>query len=197
VATTEEKKRNKRNKIINAAIEVFTEYGFHNARLDDVAKEANLGKGTLYLYFKSKEDLFMQCLLDGSEKNTELARKIIDGPGGIEERLSKLVMLQAESFSHNGPLIQQFIQRGTFFSDNSETADILFEQLQKKVGLTASFFESGIDSGIFTDKYCPMQMALIFHQLFDLNIKFQLFNVKLLPPEDCYETLFNLFAKKH
>jgi TetR/AcrR family fatty acid metabolism transcriptional regulator len=105
VANTEEKKKDKRNKIINAALEIFTEQGFHNTRLDDIAKEANVAKGTLYLYFKSKEDLFVHCLLDGSEKDTENAQKIIQSNESFKKRLKKLVILQAETFAHNGTLI--------------------------------------------------------------------------------------------
>jgi TetR/AcrR family fatty acid metabolism transcriptional regulator len=196
VANTEEKKKDKRNKIINAALEIFTEQGFHNTRLDDIAKEANVAKGTLYLYFKSKEDLFVHCLLDGSEKDTENAQKIIQSNESFKKRLKKLVILQAETFAHNGTLIQQFIQRGSIFSGNSKTANLLINQLRKKVEMMAAFFQSGTEAGIFTDKYTPMQMALIFHQLLDLNIKFQFFNVEMFPPEDSYETLYNLFARK-
>ncbi|MGC2670003.1 MAG: TetR/AcrR family transcriptional regulator [Candidatus Nitrosopolaris sp.] len=47
-----------REKIIKAAIDSFSKYGFDRARMDDVARTANLSKGTIYLHFKSKEDLF-------------------------------------------------------------------------------------------------------------------------------------------
>ena len=44
--------------IVEAALEVFAERGFSAARLDDVAARAGISKGTLYLYFPSKEELF-------------------------------------------------------------------------------------------------------------------------------------------
>ena len=47
-----------RGKIIKAAIDAFSKYGFDRTRMDDVAKTADLSKGTIYLHFKSKEDLF-------------------------------------------------------------------------------------------------------------------------------------------
>ena len=47
-----------REKIIKAAIDAFSKYGFDCTRMDDVAKTADLSKGTIYLHFKSKEDLF-------------------------------------------------------------------------------------------------------------------------------------------
>ena len=47
-----------REKIIKAAIDAFSKNGFDRTRMDDVAKTADLSKGTIYLHFKSKEDLF-------------------------------------------------------------------------------------------------------------------------------------------
>ncbi|MGV6873621.1 TetR/AcrR family transcriptional regulator [Pseudochelatococcus sp. B33] len=52
------KKEVKRAAILRAAMEEFTENGFANARLSSVAERAGVAKGTLYLYFRSKEDLF-------------------------------------------------------------------------------------------------------------------------------------------
>ncbi len=48
--------------ILSAAIEVFGEVGFARAKLDDVAKKAGVSKGTLYLYFDSKEELFRRLV---------------------------------------------------------------------------------------------------------------------------------------
>jgi len=48
-----------RNRILHAAIESFGQTGFDRTKMDDIAKRLGLSKGTLYLYFKSKEDLFL------------------------------------------------------------------------------------------------------------------------------------------
>ena len=48
--------------IIHAAMIVFAEKGFHPATMEDVAKEAGLSKGTIYLYFKNKDDLIFSVL---------------------------------------------------------------------------------------------------------------------------------------
>ncbi len=49
-------------KILRVAEEVFAEKGFHAAKMDDIAERAGVAKGTIYLYFKSKEQLFFQTL---------------------------------------------------------------------------------------------------------------------------------------
>jgi len=52
----------RKHQILNAAEEVFNEKGLDEARMDDIAKQTGLSKGTLYLYFKSKEELVIAIL---------------------------------------------------------------------------------------------------------------------------------------
>jgi AcrR family transcriptional regulator len=52
----------RKSQILNAAEEVFTQKGLDLARMDDIADETGLSKGTLYLYFKSKDDLIIAIL---------------------------------------------------------------------------------------------------------------------------------------
>lgn len=60
--------------ICAAALVVFAEKGFAAAKLDEIAKRAGLSKGTLYLYFKDKEDLFRAVLRDTIAPNIEMLR---------------------------------------------------------------------------------------------------------------------------
>lgn len=60
--TGKEKAPDKRALILAAALDEFSQKGFADARLDDVAKRANVAKGTIYLYFKDKEALFQELL---------------------------------------------------------------------------------------------------------------------------------------
>ncbi len=63
----EREKERRRNEIIDAAENVFFSKGRAVATMDDVAEEAELSKGTLYLYFKNKEDLYLAINLRGME----------------------------------------------------------------------------------------------------------------------------------
>ena len=56
------KEGNKREDIIKAAIKVFAKNGFHNAKISKIAEVANVAAGSVYLYFKSKEDILYQIL---------------------------------------------------------------------------------------------------------------------------------------
>lgn len=68
MGVAERKQREKilrRNAILDAAEDVFFKEGIENASMDQVAKKAELSKGTLYLYFKSKEELYRAIILRG------------------------------------------------------------------------------------------------------------------------------------
>ena len=64
-ARSEEQRRAKLQAILDAALDVFAEKGFADARLDDVAARAGVAKGTIYLYFASKEALFEALIHSG------------------------------------------------------------------------------------------------------------------------------------
>jgi TetR/AcrR family transcriptional regulator, fatty acid metabolism regulator protein len=53
------KDENKHQKILQAAIKVFSEKGFYNSRVSEIAKEADVADGTIYLYFKNKDDILI------------------------------------------------------------------------------------------------------------------------------------------
>ena len=63
----EREKLKRRNDIIDAAEKVFFSRGFESATMDEIAEMAELSKGTLYLYFKSKEDLQFAIFMRGSD----------------------------------------------------------------------------------------------------------------------------------
>ena len=65
------KKATKESLIINAAQSLFLKYGYSKTSLDDIAKEAHIGKGTIYYYFESKENLFFRI----AENQIELIKE--------------------------------------------------------------------------------------------------------------------------
>jgi AcrR family transcriptional regulator len=58
-------KEHRKQSILDAAREIFSQNGFHSTRMEDIADEAEVSKGTLYLYFQSKEELLAHLLLEG------------------------------------------------------------------------------------------------------------------------------------
>ncbi|MEW6300663.1 MAG: TetR/AcrR family transcriptional regulator [Thermodesulfobacteriota bacterium] len=69
----ERNKRDKRNRILRAARELFRRKGFHQTTTSEIAELADVGKGTLFLYAHSKEDLLVQCFQEDVGRSIERA----------------------------------------------------------------------------------------------------------------------------
>jgi AcrR family transcriptional regulator len=88
-AQREQRQWKRREAILAAALEEFSSAGFAAARLDDVARRAGVAKGTIYLYFKDKEDLFQELVramlspvvgaLEAAERADLSARAVAEG----------------------------------------------------------------------------------------------------------------------
>lgn len=81
----EREKERRRQEIIDAAEEVFFSKGFDSATVDDVAERAELSKGTVYLYFKSKEDLQFAVFQRGADLLiSDLKKSVSETQNGLE-----------------------------------------------------------------------------------------------------------------
>jgi len=91
----------KRKKIMQAAMKIFSKKGYSPAALDEVAREAGIAKGTLYLYFQDKEDLFFNTIMSVVDKLGDIISKNIDQGMDPCEILKKLVYIQLDFFNRN------------------------------------------------------------------------------------------------
>ena len=82
-------RQNKKQQIMLAAEKLFTSRRYHEIKLDDIAREAKVGKGTIYLYFENKDDLFSQTATSGFEQMCQLlAQSVSPKAPFIEELLT-------------------------------------------------------------------------------------------------------------
>ena len=81
------KKANKKHLIIQSAIEVFSKNGFQNSSISEIAQRANVAEGTIYRYFKNKEDLFFSIPI---EKTKDFCRELELHLNGIDGALNKI-----------------------------------------------------------------------------------------------------------
>lgn len=88
----ERRKDARPQELLAAALDLFVERGFAATRLDDVARAAGVSKGTLYLYFSSKEELFKAVVRESIVPLLGEAEGVIDQFEGSSEELFRLVM---------------------------------------------------------------------------------------------------------
>jgi len=95
------KKDIKRQLIIQSAIEIFSKNGFQNSSISEIARRANVAEGTIYQYFKNKEDLFFSIPI---EKTKEFCKELdlhFEGITGVVNKIRKFVWYYLYFFKMN------------------------------------------------------------------------------------------------
>jgi len=85
------KKKAKRQVIIDAAVDVFSRHGFQNSTISKIASKANVAEGTIYQYFKNKEDLFFSIPIDKTKEFYNELELHLEGIHGAENKIRKFV----------------------------------------------------------------------------------------------------------
>jgi len=142
-----ESREDKKARIMEAAISVFSRKGFPGATMDDVASEAGLGKGTLYLYFPSKEDLLKEILAGGLHILRKRLQEIADDTGSARERLEAMAHLELELICTNRDLVQ-FIVDGVGGLGEAFRG-ILMRSKREMIETVSGVVEDGIRRGEF------------------------------------------------
>lgn len=82
-------RQDKRQQIMQAAERLFTSRRFHEITLDDVTRTAKVGKGTIYRYFRDKDDLFFQTATSGFDELCELLRHQVPAGASFFDQLTE------------------------------------------------------------------------------------------------------------
>ena len=144
----EKSKELKRSAILQAAAKLFAERRFDEVKLDEIAASVGIGKGTLYLYFKNKEDIFAQIAIDGIDEMTTRILSIAAMKSLYKERL----FLFANEFTtflakrHGVTLMMNQVESDpvdkTFRKHHGRMIEAIHELLQK-----------GMDEGALRDDF--------------------------------------------
>jgi AcrR family transcriptional regulator len=104
----------KSRRIIDAAIQLFAERPYHEVRMEDIAARAQVAKGTLYLHYQDKEDLFLGIMNDGLSSLVDRIESSLKEEMPPEE---KLLAMNRESF--------RYFERNHFFLDVIQRVELL------------------------------------------------------------------------
>jgi AcrR family transcriptional regulator len=114
--------------ILAAARKVFAASGFSEATMDDIASAAGIAKGTVYLYFSSKKDIYLAALKQGLTELRDRTRTNMKAANGIQDRLRAFVRTRLEYAEANRDFIK--IYHSEFGNlTNAAAHDSEFQQL--------------------------------------------------------------------
>jgi len=91
----------KRERILDAAVRVFAQEGFYNAKVAQIAHAAGVADGTIYLYFKSKDDLLISLFEDRMEQVNATLREALAAGVDAVDRLKRVVQLHLEMIAEH------------------------------------------------------------------------------------------------
>lgn len=104
----EDSRARRRSEIVRAAVDVFAERGYFAARMREVAERAGVADGTLYLYFKGKEDLLVSILEEYAEAFLLRARQDCAGLEDPRDKLRRIVERHLVSMQNDRALAHIF-----------------------------------------------------------------------------------------
>ena len=145
-------KEERSQQIIEAALKVFAEQGFHQATMDEIAEEAGLSKGALYWYFKGKDKIISTLLQWFFEREySKLSEWIEAGasPRVILDRTTQLVIEDLLSLRLFMPVMFEFI---SLSFRNQTVGKVVRESLYAFIEKLTPIFQEGIDSGVFIEE---------------------------------------------
>lgn len=143
---TDQYKTEVKEKIVQAAITTFSKYGYDKTRMDDIAKSANLGKGTLYLYFKSKEELFYAISENSIKELKEQLSKLFSKKEDLVHDAEKFYD-QYRNLIHDSEKVSfEMIAES---SRNPKLRKALYEQRMKVYDIVIDYLRRQIEKGFF------------------------------------------------
>lgn len=155
-----EETSDKKQRIMDAAIKLMSEKGYHGATTAAIAKEAGVSQGIIFHYFKSKEELFFSLLKEESRKFREKIKKSI----GEEENPLKKIEIVVQTYCH---LVKKEEKSFEFLTKQVRGSGLNFEKI-KEFGLTGSvklirqILKEGIDQGVIKEIDLDTATACLF-----------------------------------
>ncbi len=159
----------KRERILDAAERVFARSGFYNARVADIARDAGVADGTIYLYFKNKDDVLISLFESRMERVNELLEQAIAGITCPRTKLVAFIATYLEMI-HDEPNVAEVLtvelrQSSKFMKEYSNPR---FGDLLK---IAATVIKEGQDSGAFDPSVpAPLAARMLFGILDELAL---------------------------
>ncbi|NOR23170.1 MAG: TetR family transcriptional regulator [Desulforhopalus sp.] len=147
------KAENKHSKIISAATKVFAKKGFFTARISDIAKEAKVADGTIYLYFNNKYDILLSVFEEEVGKIVEKTDKLLSTEDDPEKMLEIYTIQHLMAMKKNKNLAEviQIELRQT----NKVIKNYRNNKFSEYIGIIADIIKKGQESGIYKPDIKP------------------------------------------
>lgn len=178
-------------RILEAAHELLLEKGYHAASMDEIATHVGISKGTLYLHFKSKEDLLFVLIAQEMERFIALMDGIMQEPRSVRERVERILIESYRAIRDR----RQFLVALHAIGLNKGLLRDRFEQQVNTAGLIdrlTMLFEEGKSRGEFVTALPTSMLVLIFLGLLEVYSS-EPSDIDQMSPDQFAEAMSRLF----
>jgi AcrR family transcriptional regulator len=162
---TDQSVSNRKRAILDAARTVFSRKGYSETAVDDVAEEARIAKGTLYLYFKSKEALYLAALASDLRAMAAAGREEMEKAQGLREKLRAFLRVRMEYFRLRQEFLRIYLaEYGSLFVKTAPSRELV-QLLQENIRYVSGVIRQASRRG----EIGPVPAGATAAALFDLS----------------------------
>jgi TetR/AcrR family fatty acid metabolism transcriptional regulator len=148
VRTIAQKKNNEKYEaILTAAVKVIGQAGYHNAPISKIAREAGVADGTVYLYFKNKEDILISILRETIGTIVNRIHEELKTTDDVVEQLQRLVTVYFETLGNNTDLAM--FTQVHLRQSNAEMRKQIGDIIKPYYQIIDAILAKGMESGVF------------------------------------------------
>lgn len=193
----EREKLVQRQGMLAAALELFSKKGYRNVSMHEIARKSEFAIGTLYKFFRNKEDLYKALILDQSDKFQDALRQAIDDSDQEIEKLRRYVQVKGEVFRAHASMIRLYFAetQGASFNVMAGLDSEIRERHDHFLRTLASVFERGMKRKRFRRIADPYHLAVALDNLTNAFLFLWLENPRRHPYPEDPDTVLNILFK--
>lgn len=145
-------RENRKNAILKAARKLFFEKGFRSVTVESIARKAELSKGSIYLYYSSKEEIYSQILLNDIEKFHDHVADILQDSSGASEALIRLAEIYVDFFLSDRELfriLMNFMIHNNGMNLPQDLNIHIIKTTNRAIDIFEQILKSGMEKGEF------------------------------------------------
>jgi TetR/AcrR family transcriptional regulator len=168
----EREKLRQRQEMLATALDLFSQKGYHNVSMQEIAEQAEFAIGTLYKFFQNKEDLYKAMVLEQCDLFEEALVQAMEQPEDEVEKLRHYVRTKTERFRRNLPFVRLFLaeSRGASFNLKASLNEEVRQRYYRFLERIAAIFASGIKSKRFKKVADPYYLAAALDSVIDASL---------------------------
>lgn len=185
-----------RAEILEAAEEVFSENGYHSTTMEEIARRADFSVGSIYYFFKNKEELYSEILLEKAAMVEKRLRWLMDEESGPGEKIKKYFLARLDLFWEHPRFFRLFFHetRGTVTNPGAGYTPEAVQQYYRFRSYLEGVLEEGVNAGVFR----PLEIkSIVFALEGTLRAYLEYLSLEDAPRRDPDEErgLFDIFAR--